>query len=187
MPVEKILCTFPAIDTAVDNIKISAGAGERRQGDGPRHADPLARRRRPRQHPALAAPVPLAHRLRPAADGRVPAHRRVDRPRARAAATRPSRRSSTSASGSKGIGEQEELKAFTTGGFFGSEYGPFNLPFPDDAVDAVRPPKGMTPERFAGAAREVQGAAEGAARSASWPATTSTSRCCARWTTPTGC
>ena len=62
-----------------------AGAGEHRQGDGPRHAHPLARRRRPRQHPALAAPVPLAHRLRPAADGGVPAHRRVDRPRARAA------------------------------------------------------------------------------------------------------
>ncbi len=52
----------------------------------------------------------------------------------------------------EGIGESEELKAFTTGGFFGSEYGPFNLPFPTDAVDAVRPPKGMTPERFAAAA-----------------------------------
>ncbi len=30
VPVEKILCTFPAIDTVVDNIKISRGAGERR-------------------------------------------------------------------------------------------------------------------------------------------------------------
>src|SRR4051812_17833812 len=48
----------------------------------------------------------------------------------------------------EGNGEQEELKAFTTGGFFGTEYGPFNLPFPTDAADAVRPPKGMTPERF---------------------------------------
>src|SRR5262249_34443862 len=44
--------------------------------------------------------------------------------------------------------ESEELKAFTTGGFFGSEYGPFNLPFPSDAAGAVRPPKGMTRERF---------------------------------------
>ncbi|HEV3439444.1 MAG TPA: DUF1501 domain-containing protein [Gemmata sp.] len=49
----------------------------------------------------------------------------------------------------EGVGEQEELKAFTTGGFFGTEYGPFNLPFPDSAADSVRPPKGMTPERFA--------------------------------------
>src|SRR5204863_2325613 len=48
----------------------------------------------------------------------------------------------------EGVGESEELKAFTTGGFFGSEYGPFNLPFPTDAADAVRPPRGMTPERF---------------------------------------
>lgn len=48
----------------------------------------------------------------------------------------------------EGIGESEELKAFTTGGFFGTEFGPFNLPFPTDAVDAVRPPKGMTAERF---------------------------------------
>ena len=30
----------------------------------------------------------------------------------------------------EGIGEKEELKAFTTGGFFGTEFGPFNLPFP---------------------------------------------------------
>ena len=48
----------------------------------------------------------------------------------------------------EGNGESEELKAFTTAGFLGSEYGPFNLPFPADAVAAVRPPKGMTPKRF---------------------------------------
>ena len=29
------------------------------------------------------------------------------------------------------LGEGEELKAFTTAGFLGSEYGPFNIPFPD--------------------------------------------------------
>jgi hypothetical protein len=46
------------------------------------------------------------------------------------------------------VGEGEELKAFTTAGFLGSEYGPFNLPFPDQAVEAVRPPKGMSPSRF---------------------------------------
>src|SRR6266567_4050854 len=45
-------------------------------------------------------------------------------------------------------GEAEELKAFTTAGFLGSEYGPFNIPFPDQAADTVRPPGGMTPGRF---------------------------------------
>ena len=46
------------------------------------------------------------------------------------------------------LGEGEELKAFTTAGFLGSEYGPFNVPYPQDAAAAVRPPAGMTPGRF---------------------------------------
>lgn len=49
----------------------------------------------------------------------------------------------------EGVGEQEELKAFTTAGFFGSQYGPMNLPFPEEAAQSVRPPKGMDPGRFA--------------------------------------
>lgn len=47
------------------------------------------------------------------------------------------------------VGEGEELKAFTTAGFLGSEHGPFNVPFPDAAKDVVTPPGGMSPERFA--------------------------------------
>ena len=46
------------------------------------------------------------------------------------------------------LGEAEELKAFTTAGFLGSEHGPFNIPFPHDAARAVQPPAGMTPGRF---------------------------------------
>ena len=49
----------------------------------------------------------------------------------------------------EGIGENEEIKAFTTAGFFGSEFGPLNLPFPEQAALAVRPPQGMQGERFA--------------------------------------
>jgi hypothetical protein len=49
----------------------------------------------------------------------------------------------------EGIGENEEIKAFTTAGFFGSEFGPMNLPFPEEAALAVRPPQGMEPGRFA--------------------------------------
>ncbi len=49
----------------------------------------------------------------------------------------------------EGNGEAEELKAFTTAGFFGNEFGPMNLPDPASAAAAVRPPKGMSPGRFA--------------------------------------
>lgn len=48
----------------------------------------------------------------------------------------------------EGVGESEELKAFTTGGFLGTEFGPFNLPYPEEAARSVRPPKGMTADRF---------------------------------------
>jgi hypothetical protein len=48
----------------------------------------------------------------------------------------------------EGIGESDEMKAFTTGGFFGSEFAPFNLPYPEKAAEAVRPPEGMGPDRF---------------------------------------
>jgi len=46
-------------------------------------------------------------------------------------------------------GEDEELKAFRTAGFLGSEYGPFLVPEPAEAVSSISPPKGMTPGRFA--------------------------------------
>jgi hypothetical protein len=49
----------------------------------------------------------------------------------------------------EGIGENEEIKAFTTAGFFGSEFGPMNLPYPEEAAKSVRPPPGMQPGRFA--------------------------------------
>lgn len=48
----------------------------------------------------------------------------------------------------EGVGESEELKAFTTAGFFGSEFGPMNLPFPEQAAASVRPPGSMTQDRF---------------------------------------
>lgn len=46
------------------------------------------------------------------------------------------------------VGEAEELKAFHTAGFLGSEYGPFLIPDPRTGLDAVRPPEGMTSARF---------------------------------------
>ena len=46
------------------------------------------------------------------------------------------------------LGEGEELKAFHTAGFLGSEYGPFLVPNPAQAAESVRPPAGMSPSRF---------------------------------------
>src|SRR5436189_5175005 len=46
------------------------------------------------------------------------------------------------------LGEGEELKAFHTAGFLGSQFGPFLIPEPAQAMDTVRPPKGMSPSRF---------------------------------------
>lgn len=47
-----------------------------------------------------------------------------------------------------GNGEAEELKAFQTAGFLGSEYGPFRIPEPMQAINTVRPPAGMSMKRF---------------------------------------
>ena len=46
------------------------------------------------------------------------------------------------------VGEGEELKAFHQAGFLGSEYGPFMIPYPDEAMKSVQPPEGMSPSRF---------------------------------------
>jgi hypothetical protein len=46
------------------------------------------------------------------------------------------------------LGEGEELKAFHTAGFLGSENGPFLISNPADAAESVRPPSGMSPARF---------------------------------------
>lgn len=53
----------------------------------------------------------------------------------------------------EGNGEAEELKSFQTGGVLGTEFGPFRVPNPADAVATVRPPAGMTEARFQNRAR----------------------------------
>jgi len=47
------------------------------------------------------------------------------------------------------VGEAEELKAFHTAGFLGTEYGPFFIPDPQTAATTVKPPAGMTGTRYA--------------------------------------
>lgn len=46
------------------------------------------------------------------------------------------------------VGEGEELKAFHSGGFLGTEYGPFAIPDPSQGLESVSPPKGMDLKRF---------------------------------------
>jgi len=45
-------------------------------------------------------------------------------------------------------GEDFEVKAFQTAGFLGNSYGPFLVPEPSQAVNTVRPPGGMSRQRF---------------------------------------
>jgi len=147
VPSEKILCTFPAIDTAVDNIQISQGfenvATVMDRGTLIRShvvADLghiLHSRHQYHWHTGYVPPQTVAAphlgswmaKVLGPKNPAIPAFINIGQRL-------------------EGVGESEELKAFTTAGFFGSEYGPFNLPYPDAAAAAVRPPKGMTAERF---------------------------------------
>ena len=48
------------------------------------------------------------------------------------------------------VGEGEELKAFHSAGFLGNEFGPFMIPDPLEGLASVKPPAGMTINRFEG-------------------------------------
>lgn len=147
VPVDKILSTFPAIDTVVDNIKITQGleniAKVMDRGTLIRShvvadlGNILHSRHQYHWHTGYVPPQTVACPHIGSWIARVKGPRNPAIPPFINIGQR-----------LEGNGEQEELKAFTTGGFFGTEFGPFNLPFPTDAADAVRPPKGMTPERF---------------------------------------
>lgn len=143
---EQVLSTFPAIDTAVDHIKFSQGLetlarvidrGTLIRGYTAGDLGFILHSRHQYQwHTGYAPPQTVAAPhigsivartlgpLNPAVPAFINIGQRFD------------------------VGEGEELKAFTSAGFLGSEYGPFNVPFPEEAADSVRPPGGMTPGRF---------------------------------------
>ena len=146
--VDGILSTFPAIDTAVDGLKISAGLENvasvmdrstlirsHVQAD---LGNILHSRHQYHWHTGYVPPQTVAAPHIGAWMARILGPRNPVMPAFINVGQR-----------IEGVGEQEELKAFTTAGFLGSEHGPFNLPYPADAVQAVRPPKGMEPGRFA--------------------------------------
>jgi hypothetical protein len=155
LPVDKVMSTFPAIDTAVDNIKICQGlehiAGVMDRATLIRsHVLPdlghiLHSRHQYHWHTGYVPPQTVAAPHLGAWMARVLGPINPVMPPFINIGQR-----------FEGSGEGEEIKAFTTGGFFGSEFGPFNLPYPEDASQAVRPPKGMDAGRFARRYRDFQ-------------------------------
>jgi hypothetical protein len=147
LPSEKILSTFPSIPTAVDGVRISAGleniAKVLDRGTLIRsHVLPdlghiLHSRHQYHWHTGYVPPQTVAAphlgswiaRVLGPRDPAIPAFIDIGQRL-------------------EGVGEKEELKAFHTAGFLGTEYGPFLLPYPTEAVQAVRPPRGMNAERF---------------------------------------
>ena len=147
-PVEKIISTFPAIDTAVDNIKICKGlekiASVMDRGTIIRSAYQadlghiLHSRHQYHWHTGYIPPQTVAAPHIGAWMAKVLGPRNDVMPPFINIGQQ-----------LEGNGEGEELKAFTTGGFFGSEFAPMNLPYPEKASEAVKPPPGMTGDRFA--------------------------------------
>ncbi len=143
----EVLSTFPAIDSAVDDIKLSEGLEKigsimdratlirsYRSGD---LGFILHSRHQYHWHTGYAPPLTVAAphigavisrtlgSLNPAVPAFIDIGQRYE-----------------------GNGEAEELRAFHQAGFLGSEYGPFFIPDPNNAMEAVRPPEGMGPDRF---------------------------------------
>ena len=142
----RVLSTFPAIDTSVDHIKFSKGlekcAAIMDRGTLIRSYTAgdlgfiLHSRHQYQWHTGYAPPQTVAAPhigaiisralgpLNPAVPAFIDVGQRFD------------------------VGEGEELKAFHNAGFYGSEFGPFIISNPEQAVEAVRPPAGMSPSRF---------------------------------------
>jgi len=146
-PVEKIISTFPAIDTAVDDIKICQGLekiGSVMDRATLIRSHVLAdlghilhSRHQYHWHTGYVPPQTVAAPHIGAWMAKILGPKNPVIPPFINIGQR-----------LEGNGESEELKAFTTAGFLGSQYDPFNLPYPDQAAVAVRPPKGMTGDRF---------------------------------------
>lgn len=147
LEVNKILSTFPAIDTNVDGIKISQGLENIaqvmdrgtliRSAVQPDLGSILHSRHQYHWHTGYVPPITVAAPHLGAWMAKVLSPKNEVIPPFINIGQR-----------LEGVGEKEELKAFTTAGFFGSEYGPMNLPYPEQAVQSVQPPKGMEPGRF---------------------------------------
>ncbi|MBT3842552.1 MAG: DUF1501 domain-containing protein, partial [Verrucomicrobia bacterium] len=127
LEVDKILSPFPAIDTAVDNIKLTKGMEQIaqvmdrgtliRSAVQPDLGHILHSRHQYHWHTGYIPPLTVAAPHIGAWMAKVLGPKNPVIPPFINIGQR-----------LEGVGEKEELKAFTTGGFFGSEFGPMNLP-----------------------------------------------------------
>ena len=143
---DRVLSTFPSIDTVVDPIKISAGlekiAKVMDRGALIRSYTAgdlgfiLHTRHQYQWHTGYAPPQTVAAPHIGSIISRTLGHRDPAVPAFINIGQR------------YDVGEGEELKSFHNAGFYGSEFGPFNIAYPDQAAESVRPPAGMSPGRF---------------------------------------
>lgn len=142
-----VLSTFPSIDTAADGVKLSQGLENIAQvmdrGMVIRSVVPpdlgriLHSRHQFHWHTGYEPPqsVAVPHigsiiaRTRPPDRADIPAFVDIGQP-------------------IEGNPDAETLKVFHSSGFLGSEYAPFLIPDPRDAVSAMRPPANMSALRF---------------------------------------
>ena len=145
--VEQVLSTFPAIPTAVDHIKFTAGleqiASVMDRGAIVRSfmaADLgfiLHSRHQYHWHTGYIPPQPMAMPHLGAVVSKTLGPKNPDMPAFIAIGQTV-----------EGPGEIGTLKAFHTAGFLGSDHGPFLITDPKDAASAVRPPKELGEGRF---------------------------------------
>ena len=142
-----VLSTFPAIDTAADGVKLTEGleniAGVMDRGMVVRSVVP----------PDLGRLLHSRHQFHWHTGYEPPQSVAVPHIGSIIARTRPPDRPDIPAfvdigQTIEGNPDAETLKAFHSAGFLGSEYAPFLVPDPRDAVSAMRPPVHMTPLRF---------------------------------------
>ena len=129
LPVAKMLSTFPAIPTTVDGVQICEGLEEIakvmdratliRSAVQPDLGNILHSRHQFHWHTGYVPPQTVACPHIGAWMARMLGPRNPVMPAFINVGQR-----------LEGVGESEELKAFTTAGFFGNEYGPMNLPDP---------------------------------------------------------
>jgi uncharacterized protein DUF1501 len=147
VPTSQVLSTFPAIDTAADNIKISEGlenvakvmdrASVIRGFQAADLGFILHSRHQFHWHTSYVPPQPMAvphigsviAKLMGPKNPNVPSFVDIGQ-------------------NLEIGGESAALKSFHTAGFLGTEYGPFLINDPQDAANAVRPPADVGSARF---------------------------------------
>ena len=138
--ISDVLSTFPTIDTAVDNIKFTQGleqiASVIDRGSVIRTFNAadlgfiLHSRHQYHWHTGYIPPQPMAMPHLGAVISKTLGPKNPDMPAFIAIGQTV-----------EGAGEIGTLKAFHTGGFLGTEHGPFLIVDPQDAASAVRPPQ----------------------------------------------